>query len=100
MTTKPLTETEIIELLQDMADLRQEHFVCLSLDINGQLIAKRTVFIGTLTALIAHPREIFADPITDRAGSIVIVRLRKSISRSGRCLSAHPHSQAVPRGQG
>ncbi len=69
---KGLALTEIVAMLQDIAELRQEHFVCLSLDINGLLIAKRTVFIGSLTAVIAHPREIFADPITDRAGSIIV----------------------------
>ena len=35
-----------------------------------RLIAKRTVFIGTLNASLVHPREVFADAITDRAASV------------------------------
>jgi DNA repair protein radC len=36
------------------------------------LIAKRVVTIGTLTASLVHPREVFADAIADRAASIIV----------------------------
>jgi DNA repair protein radC len=36
------------------------------------LIAKRVVTIGTLTASLVHPREVFADAIVDRAASIIV----------------------------
>ncbi len=36
------------------------------------MIAKRTITIGTLTASLVHPREVFADAITDRAASIIV----------------------------
>jgi DNA repair protein RadC len=58
--TKQLTIFDIVARLQNIADLRQEHFICFSLDSNHQIIEKRTVFIGTLTGVMAHPREIFA----------------------------------------
>lgn len=50
----------------------REHFVCLTLDAANRLIAKRVISIGTLTASLVHPREVFADAITDRAASIIV----------------------------
>jgi DNA repair protein RadC len=69
---KQLIILNIVVRLRDIADLRQEHFICFSLDSNHQIIERRTVFIGTLTGVMAHPREIFAGAITDRALAIVI----------------------------
>jgi len=52
-----------VELLTDIRDKKQEYFVCLTLDGANRLIAKRVVTIGTLTASLVHPREVFADAI-------------------------------------
>ena len=57
-----------VELLADIRDKKQEYFVCLTLDGANRLIAKRVVTIGTLTASLVHPREVFAD----RAASIIV----------------------------
>ena len=62
-----------VELLADIRDKKQEYFVCLTLDGANRLIAKRVVTIGTLTASLVHPREVFADVIADRAASIIVV---------------------------
>ena len=59
-----------VELLADIRDKKQEYFVCLMLDGANRLIVKRVVTIGTLTASLVHPREVFADAIADRAASI------------------------------
>jgi DNA repair protein RadC len=67
-----ITITELVAQLHDIADLKQEHFICFSLNSARQLIAKRTVFIGTLTGVLAHPREVYADPLADRAAAIII----------------------------
>lgn len=61
-----------VEFLTDIRDKKQEYFVCLTLDGANRLIAKRTITIGTLTASLVHPREVFADAITDRAASIIV----------------------------
>lgn len=61
-----------VELLADIRDKKQEYFVCLTLDGANRLIAKRIITIGTLTASLVHPREVFADAITDRAASILV----------------------------
>ena len=61
-----------VEQLSDIRDKKQEYFVCLTLDGANRLIAKRTITIGTLTASLVHPREVFAEAITDRAASIIV----------------------------
>lgn len=58
--------------LTDIRDKKQEYFVCLTLDGANRLIAKRVISIGTLTSSLVHPREVFADAITDRAASIIV----------------------------
>ena len=61
-----------VGLLSDIRDKKQEYFVCLTLDGANRLIAKRVISIGTLTASLVHPREVFADAIADRAASIIV----------------------------
>ena len=61
-----------VEQLADIRNKKQEYFVCLTLDGANRLIAKRVITIGTLTASLVHPREVFADAITDRAASIIV----------------------------
>ncbi len=61
-----------IEQLADIRDKKQEYFVCLTLDGANRLIAKRIITIGTLTSSLVHPREVFADAISDRAASIIV----------------------------
>ncbi len=61
-----------VALLANIRDKKQEYFVCLTLDGANRLIAQRVVTIGTLTASLVHPREVFADAITDRAAGIIV----------------------------
>lgn len=61
-----------VEQLADIRDKKQEHFVCLTLDGANRLITKHIISVGTLTASLVHPREVFAPAIADRAASIVV----------------------------
>ncbi|MEX2014829.1 MAG: DNA repair protein RadC [Candidatus Saccharimonadales bacterium] len=81
LSKRYLTESEqpvldsaekVVKELKDIRDKKQEYFICLTLDGANRLIAKRTISIGTLTASLVHPREVFADAITDRAASIIV----------------------------
>lgn len=63
---------DIQPLLADIADQRQEHFVVITLDSKKKVIKKRIVFIGTVNTVLAHPREIFACALEDRASSIIV----------------------------
>jgi DNA repair protein RadC len=66
------TQQDILARLSDIRTKQQEHFICLSLDGGQRLIAQRTITIGTLDSVPAHPREVFTDPIADRAASIIV----------------------------
>jgi len=70
---KPLkSQQDILGRLQDLRTKSQENFICLSLDGGRRLLAQRTVTVGTLNSVLAHPREVFADPIVDRAATIIV----------------------------
>ena len=66
------TQHDILVRLHDLRTKQQEYLVALSLDGGQRLIAQRTVTIGTLDMVLAHPREVFADAIADRAASVVV----------------------------
>lgn len=66
------TQQDILARLDDIRSKQQEYFVCLSLDGGKRLIAQRTITVGTLDTVMAHPREVFADAIADRAASVVV----------------------------
>lgn len=74
VSERPIIDTpeKAVTQLGDIRDKKQEYFVCLTLDGANRLIAKRIITIGTLTSSLVHPREVFADAITDRAASIIV----------------------------
>ncbi len=59
-------------LIRYLADRKQETFVCTSLNGAHEVIATRIVTIGLLNAAHVHPREVFAEPLKDRACSIIV----------------------------
>ena len=63
---------DIYALIRHHADRRQERFLCLSLNGAHEILASRIVTIGLVNKTIVHPREVLADPIQDRASSIVV----------------------------
>ena len=74
VSERPIIDSpeKAVAQLADIRDKKQEYFVCLTLDGANRLIAKRVISIGTLTSSLVHPREVFADAITDRAASIIV----------------------------
>ena len=71
--TRPLHSVhDILACLQPFRDKKQEYFITLSLDSGGRLLRRRVVTIGLLDLSLAHPREVFAVPLTDRAASVII----------------------------
>lgn len=70
---KPLSVSkEVLARLNFIRTKKQEYFLCLSLDINGQIISRRTVTIGLLDVALVHPRELFAGALKDRAASVIV----------------------------
>lgn len=63
---------DVVVQLADVRSKKQEHFVCMTLDGANRLIQRRIVSVGILNASLVHPREVFADVITDRAAGIIV----------------------------
>lgn len=68
--TKP---DDILPLVSHLREKRQEHFCCITLNGAGEVLGNRVVTVGLLNHSLVHPREVFADAITDRAASIICV---------------------------
>ncbi|GHV88512.1 DNA repair protein RadC [Spirochaetia bacterium] len=77
---------EIYSLVRHYADRRQERFICLSLSGAHEVMAVRIVTIGLVNRTIVHPREVFADPISDRASGIIVAH-------------NHPSGKVEPSGE-
>ena len=56
-----------------MSQLDREHFLCLAMNTRNQLTAWTTVSVGTLSASLVHPREVFKWALLENAGSIICV---------------------------
>ncbi len=54
-----------------LADVDREHFVVILLDRKNQVIGFHTVSIGSLTASIVHPREVFKVAILSNAAAVI-----------------------------
>ncbi len=84
--TKITCAKDVWQELREYAGRKQEHFLSLTLDGAGRLIEKRVVTVGTLNQSLVHPRELFADAVTDRAAGIIIAH-------------NHPSGQRFPSGE-
>jgi len=51
---------------------RKEHFVAFYLNARSQLLHFETVSIGTLSASLVHPREVFGPAISSSAAALVV----------------------------
>jgi DNA repair protein RadC len=71
-----ITSPEDMIKIQEVADLRrknQEYFLCTTLNGASEVVATRIITIGLINHSLVHPREVFADAITDRAAAIICV---------------------------
>ncbi len=63
---------DVLPLIQHFADRKQEHFLCVSINGANEVMNVRVVSIGLINKSHVHPREVFADVITERASAIII----------------------------
>lgn len=63
---------DVLPLIRHYADRKREHFICVSLNGANEVITSRVVSIGIVNKAQVHPREVFANPITDRASAIIV----------------------------
>ncbi len=63
---------DALPYLQSIRGKNQEHFVCVSLNGASEVIESRIVTVGLLDTNQVHPREVFSDPIADRAAAVLV----------------------------
>ena len=62
---------DVIPLVAHMLSRRQEVFMVISLNGAHEVISIRTVTIGLVNFCQVHPREVFAEAITERACALI-----------------------------
>src|ERR1017187_8468078 len=65
--------SDVVAQAIEIRDKKKEYLLAFFLNARHQLIAKEIISIGTLTASLAHPREIFAPAIGQAAAGVVLV---------------------------
>src|SRR5205814_6576039 len=55
-----------------LADVDREHFVIILLNQKNRVIGVHTVSIGSLTASIVHPREVFKGAILSNCAALIL----------------------------
>jgi DNA repair protein RadC len=62
---------DVLPVVRHFADRPQEHFLSISLNGAYEVGAVRVVSIGLVNRTIVHPREVFAEPLKDRAAAVI-----------------------------
>jgi len=70
--TRVKAPNDVYNLVRHYADRRQEHFFCISLNGAYEVLAVRVVTVGLVNRTIVHPREVFSDPLQDRASAVCV----------------------------
>jgi len=81
------SSTDVARLLQQfLHQVDREHFVVILVDRKNRLIGIHTVSVGSLTASVVHPREVFKVAILSNAAAIL-------------CGHNHPSGDPQPSGE-
>jgi len=65
--------TQVFELFRDLSTETKEHFVALHLDSKNRIICYDTVSIGSLSASIVHPREVYKSALLSSAAAVIFL---------------------------
>lgn len=70
----PLTTArQTAELFASLSQETKEHFVACHLDTKNRLLCVETVSVGSLTASIVHPREVFKSALISSAAALIVL---------------------------
>ena len=69
---KIVTPADLLPHVRHYADRKQEHFLCASLNGANEILNIRVVSIGLIDRSPVHPREVFADALSDRACAVIV----------------------------
>jgi DNA repair protein RadC len=90
--------TDIAAAFADIANLDREAFYVVTLNQKHKVIDRHLISLGTLTASLVHPREVFKPCIMDNAAAIILVHNHPSgdptPSKEDREITARLHEGA------
>jgi len=66
------TPADLLPHIRHFADRKQEHFLCASINGANEILNIRVVSIGLIDRTPVHPREVFADALSDRASAVIV----------------------------
>lgn len=71
--TKCTDARQVFEMFSDLSQESKEFFISLHLDSKNRVICYEVVSIGSLTASIVHPREIYKTALLSSAAALIFV---------------------------
>ena len=73
VTAKCSSSDNVFELFRDLTREAKEHFVALHLDSKNRIICYDTVSVGSLSASIVHPREVYKAALLSSAAAVLLI---------------------------
>ncbi|MFH1771845.1 MAG: DNA repair protein RadC [Candidatus Omnitrophota bacterium] len=67
-----LKSEDVWKELRDLRDNKKEHFVIFYLDSRNQEIKKEVISVGSLSANLVHPREVFEPAVKNLAAQVIL----------------------------
>ncbi len=69
---KIVTPADLLPHVRHYADRKQEHFLCATVNGANEVLNVRVISIGLVDRSPVHPREVFADALSDRACAVIV----------------------------
>lgn len=68
-----ISPVDIWRAVSDIASRKKEHFIVFYLDSRRQEIDREVISVGTISASLVHPREVFEPAVRNLASSVIVV---------------------------
>mgnify|MGYP001618987587 FL=1 len=69
---KIVTPADLLPHVRHYAARKQEHFLCATINGANEILNIRVISIGLIDRSPVHPREVFADALSDRASAVIV----------------------------
>lgn len=66
------TPADVLPLIRQYADRKQEHFLAITINGANEVQSVRVISIGLIDRSPVHPREVFAEAVAERASGIIV----------------------------
>jgi len=66
------TPADVMPLIRQYADRKQEHFLAITINGANEVQNVRVISIGLIDRSPVHPREVFAEAVAERASGIIV----------------------------